>query len=177
MSEFTSINGYTVKDATARNIAMGRNQAVAFSDYATMIETLNAMEKDQFKTGQNIYIGTVGVPDLWVYAVEGIMHTFEYVSDEDVVEKLNANTTIQAGYFKLAMLEGQKVDLTTINEEIAELKKSVSDGKTLVASAITAQGIATAADAEFEVMANNVGLAGNARYNAGVAAGRTLTSH
>lgn len=120
MAEFSSFNGYTVKDTVARNIAKGRNQAVAFNNYATMIEALNAMEKDEYKTGQNIYIGVVGVPDLWVYSVEGIKHTFDYVSDDDVVAKLTANTTIQAGYFKLAMLEGQKVDMTTYDQKLAE---------------------------------------------------------
>lgn len=39
---------------------------------------------------------------------------------------------------------------------IKELKKSVSDGKTLVANAITAKGVSTATDATFEDMANNI---------------------
>ena len=118
MAEFSSLNGFMVKDAIGRSIAKGRNQAVAFSDYATMIETLNATEKDEYRMGQNFYIATVGVPDLWVYSVEDIVHNFNYVSDDDVVNKLTANTTIQAGYYKLAMLEGQKVDLTTYDQHL-----------------------------------------------------------
>lgn len=127
MAEFTSLNGFMVKDATARSIAKGRNQAVAYSDYATMIEALNEMEKEEFKTGQNIYIGTVGVPDLWVYAVESIRHTFTYVSDESFAEMLKENTTVQVGFFKLAMLEGQKVDLTTVNEQLAEHEADITE--------------------------------------------------
>lgn len=156
MAEFTSLNGYTVKDAVARNIAKGRNQAVAYSDYATMIETLNAMENDEFKTGQNIYIGTVGVPDLWVYSIEPIKHNFTYVSDEETVELLKNNVTIQAGFYRLAMLEGQKVDLTTINERIDECFQSVSDGKALIASAITDMGVETDATATFAEMDENI---------------------
>ena len=132
MAEFSSLNGYAVKDSVARSIAKGRNQAVAFTDYATMIETLNEFEKDEYKAGQNIYIGVVGVPDLWVYSVEDVRHTFIYESDEDIAEKLKTNTTIQAGFFKLAMLEGQKVDLTTYDQllakhddDITELNESV----------------------------------------------------
>ena len=120
MAEFTSLNGYQVKDTVARSIAKGRNQAVAFVDYETMIEALNDMEKDEYRAGQNIYIGVVGVPDLWVYSIENILHTFEYVSDEDMVEMLKNNTTIQVGYYKLAMLEGQKVDLTTYDQKLLE---------------------------------------------------------
>ena len=40
--------------------------------------------------------------------------------------------------------------------EINTLKKSVSDGKTLVATAITDKGVETAADATFAVMAENI---------------------
>ena len=45
---------------------------------------------------------------------------------------------------------------TDINNEIAAVKKSVSDGKTAVANAITAKGISTATDAEFATMATNI---------------------
>jgi hypothetical protein len=38
MAEFSSLNGYTVKDTTARNIAKGRNQAVAYSNYGAMVD-------------------------------------------------------------------------------------------------------------------------------------------
>ena len=156
MADFSSLNGYTVKDAIARNIAKGRNQALAYADYATMIEALNEMDNEQFKTGQNIYIGTVGVPDLWVYSIEPIQHNFTYVSDEDAVEMLKNNTTIKVGFYRLAMLEGQKVDLTTINERIDECFQSVSDGKAVVASAVTDMGVNTGATDTFATIANNI---------------------
>lgn len=41
--------------------------------------------------------------------------------------------------------------------EVEELKKSVSDGKTLVANAVTAKGVSTATDATFATMASNIG--------------------
>lgn len=131
MAEFTSLNGYMVKDATARSIAKGRNQAVAYSNYAEMIEALNAMDKDEFKTGQNIYIATVGVPDLWVYSIDPVLHNFAYASDKNVVELLESNGTIQCGFYKLAMLEGQKVDLTTYDERLngAEERLDALEGK------------------------------------------------
>ena len=45
-----------------------------------------------------------------------------------------------------------------VQREVADLKKSVSDGKTLVAAAITEKGVETAADASFSVIAENIGL-------------------
>lgn len=56
--------------------------------------------------------------------------------------------------------EGDKFGAGEINaicQEINETKKSVGDGKKLVAEAITAKGQATDTDAEFAVMAENIG--------------------
>ena len=61
-------------------------------------------------------------------------------------------------------LFGKIVDLGT---EIESLKKSVSDGKFLVAGAITAKGINTAADASFETMAENISLIGPGNDSSG----------
>ena len=47
-------------------------------------------------------------------------------------------------------------DYAQIQGEINDLKKSVSDGKTTVANAITAKGVTTATDATFATMANNI---------------------
>lgn len=49
------------------------------------------------------------------------------------------------------------IEATNVGEEICDLKKSVSDGKTLVAGAITDNGVTTAADATFQTMADNIG--------------------
>lgn len=43
-----------------------------------------------------------------------------------------------------------------LNEEMTEVKKSVSDGKSAVASAITGMGVSTEPDATFDAMATNV---------------------
>ena len=57
--------------------------------------------------------------------------------------------------------------------DLDNLGKSVSDGKSSIASAITAQGVTTAADATFSVMASNITTAGNNRYNTGYSNGNT----
>lgn len=48
------------------------------------------------------------------------------------------------------------VDTYATKVEMNAVKKSVSDGKTLVANAITAKGVTTATDAEFATMATNI---------------------
>lgn len=68
---------------------------------------------------------------------------------------------------------------TTLKEEMASLKKSVSDGKTEVAAAITAKKVPTAADATFDEMATNIGKivlgSGNATEE-DVLLGKTFTN-
>ena len=51
------------------------------------------------------------------------------------------------------MLNG---DVAELNKTVDTLKKSVSDGKTKVANAITDKGVETATDATFDVMAENI---------------------
>lgn len=52
-----------------------------------------------------------------------------------------------------------KIDksIKTISDEVAEIKKTVSDGKSKVASAITDKGVATEATDTFDTMAGNIG--------------------
>lgn len=60
-----------------------------------------------------------------------------------------------------------------VSQSLENCLKSVSDGKKTVANAITAQGVNTAADAEFATMAANIGTAGANKYNSGYSSGRT----
>lgn len=46
---------------------------------------------------------------------------------------------------------------SNVQTQIDNLKKSVSDGKTTVANAITGKGVSTATDASFSTMASNIG--------------------
>ena len=66
--------------------------------------------------------------------------------------------------------------LTAINTELAAAKKSVADGKSSVASALTTQGVNTAATATFATLATNLNTACTNKYNAGVAATKIGTA-
>lgn len=103
------------KADTATNIAKGRNQSIAYTTYEAMVAALNAMGSDELKVGQNIYIGILGVPDLWVYGVVGTKSEYAYKSDEAIVSTIEANTVLQIGHYYVSFLEGQKVDLEPIN--------------------------------------------------------------
>lgn len=76
-------------------------------------------------------------------------------------------------------VEDQNENMEIIDAALQELKKSVSDGKSLVAAAITAKEVTTAADATFQQMADNINAitlgSGNAT-KAQVLKGRTFTN-
>ena len=110
---------------TIESIAKGCNKALAYTSYAEMIDTLNAMGSDELIRGQNIYIGTVGVPDLWVYSVETENVEYTYVDDLTFVENMDENTTVQVGYFKLAQLETQEVDIVGLETDYNTVKGDV----------------------------------------------------
>lgn len=99
--------------------------------------------------------GNTEIQDVTVYSQEGNLFTAEHI-----------NATNKA--------------VNGLSEDMASLKKSVSDGKTLVAAAITAKKVATAAAASFAEMAENIKKivlgSGTARA-ADVLAGKTFTNN
>lgn len=99
--------------------------------------------------------GNTEIQDVTVYSQEGDLFTAEHI-----------NATNKA--------------VNGLSEDMASLKKSVSDGKTLVAAAITAKKVATAATASFAEMAENIKKivlgSGTARA-ADVLAGKTFTNN
>ena len=117
--------------STVESIAKGANQAESFDNYEEMLNTLKTHTASAYNIGQNIYIKTVDVPDLWIsgfkYPYVGDStypeHSF-YISDDRLVNDLKKYGGVQIGIYEISMLETQKVDLTeypTKEEVNAEL--------------------------------------------------------
>lgn len=73
-------------------------------------------------------------------------------SDTNTWRGIQNNLTSDSTTDSLAAKQGK-----ILKAEIDDLKNSVSDGKTLVANAITGKGVTTATDAAFQTIANNIG--------------------
>jgi len=95
-----------------RNIAEGAGAAMSFANYATLVSDFNSAADDDYKLGQSIYINTLDVPDLWIYEVSNISILYYYTTDEAFTDLLKQQGYVQIGYYKVAALETQKVDLT-----------------------------------------------------------------
>ena len=105
------------------SLAKGATKSIAYGDYATMITAFNNFPNGIYKVGQGILIGTVNVPDLWVFAENAINRPYTYTSDDNFTNELKENGTIQVGYYVLSALETQKVDLRDyVNAYISESK-------------------------------------------------------
>ncbi len=143
-------------------ICDGVQVARVFETFASLETWLrDSANKGTLRVGNNLYIKELGVPDYWVSEVLEIANSDGY-------------------YYNISPLETQKVDLSVydtkigttdistigdgtltgaisdINSERAQLFQYVSDGKTLVANAITDRGVNTAVNAEFATIANNI---------------------
>ncbi len=68
----------------------------------------------------------------------------------------NCTTTEEGSVLDARQGKVLQGEVDEINSNINALKKSVADGKSAIASAITSKGVSTAADAAFSVMANNI---------------------
>ncbi len=95
----------------AEALAMGAISGRVYTNYQKMIEKLNGADNEFLKVPEHVLIQTLGVPDLWVMLIDNYSVPYNYVSDEEIVDKLQ-NGFIQVGYYVLSALETQKVDLS-----------------------------------------------------------------
>lgn len=100
----------------AKNIALGKAKAVVFDTVDEMTSYLKNATKDEFKIGDNLYIRELNVPDYWISTILD-------------------NSSGTYGYYEIAQLETQKVDLSnyqtknlTTNININGVEESTLEG-------------------------------------------------
>ena len=95
----------------------------------------------------------------WGIARNGTIYLKQpMVSYNDSIERSNVYTKLDSSSTnKLKFTDTNGFIIGTLDfNELQDLKKSVSDGKSLVASAITNKGVETESDATYETMATNI---------------------
>ncbi len=93
-------------------VAKGANQAKGFASYSALITEINSASSTAYKVGQSFFVQTLEVPDLWILSVENSSSTYTYTTDAAFITATGTSTGQQVGYYKLAQLETQKVDLS-----------------------------------------------------------------
>lgn len=132
----TEVSAVKTTADKALKIAKGANQAVSFDTYEEMFMFLeqgaSAWETKygaEAKTGQNIYIGTLSVPDVWISAI-GSGLGYSYTSDEQTAKDLVSETGIVTAWCTLRALETQKVDLSEVQDKLtSDVKATATVGK------------------------------------------------
>lgn len=95
----------------AKDIALGKDSSVSYNNIQSFVADFNVLPKTNFKVGDNVYIRTHDVPDLWISTVAASSVQYTYTSDDAFVNALSSSE-VQVGYYKVSALETAKIDLS-----------------------------------------------------------------
>ena len=118
-------------------------QATSYASVSNMITALNNATNKAYNVGHNLYIIATAVPDFWISSIEATSVTYAGTT-ADLINAVRTNGSVQVGYYKIAMLETEKVDLTNyvtitqLNEAISAL--GIEALKTKVNSLVSVVG-------------------------------------
>lgn len=102
---------YATKTELQEGLA-GKSQSKTYNNYQAFVTAVNAMNNTALKVGDNVFIVTQDVPDMWVSAVNSSSATYTYTSDSAIVTALGSANGLTIGYYVFRELETEKVDLT-----------------------------------------------------------------
>lgn len=125
------------------DIAAGANRAKSFATYKDFVKRINEVPiidpfidlqnypETYLPIGNNILIGTIDVPDLWVmgYSNENGFETYVQETDDlniIIPQQLKENGCFYTKWLKIGQLETQKVDLTEYDTSL-EVDNKISD--------------------------------------------------
>lgn len=87
--------------------------ATAFNSIESLVTALNGATNDEYNVGSNLFVRTLNVPDFWVSSREETSVPYTYTTDEDFVNAITSGDgSVQVGYYKVSILETEKVDLS-----------------------------------------------------------------
>ncbi len=143
---------------STKNIAEGRVSATVVENYSELVTELKSAAKDDYKIGDNFYIQALNVPDLWICDVKETSTSYIYSNDAAITSALKSNGIIQIGYFELAQLETEKIDLSGYVPTFRTINgKALTGNITLSASDVGALASgATASKATSDANGNNI---------------------
>ncbi len=158
MSEFNS------KISALDSKAKGAGQSILIFDTFADMETWlkNASNKNILNIGHHLYIKEMNVPDYWVAEVLDTADTttdYYYTISKLETKKIDLSEfTDKFGDSDISLLGDGSISsaINVLNNENVQLTTNVSDGKALIANAITAKGISTSTTEDFDVLATNI---------------------
>ena len=107
--------GYATKQELQEAVA-GKVKTFTYDDYQKFVEATNSIAKTGMGVGDNVYIKTLEVPDMWVTRVNAVSTLYTYTGDQAIVNALHSQYGLTVGYFSFSKLETEKVDLTNYQQ-------------------------------------------------------------
>ena len=101
---------YATKNELREGLA-GKSTTKTYENYQAFVAAIGLLSKSDLKVGDNIYIKTLDVPDMWVTAVNETSTSYTYTNDQAIINALDTTAGLNVGYFAFSKLETEKVDL------------------------------------------------------------------
>lgn len=133
------VDTYASKQYVQEGLA-GKNRSIAFEDYQAFVTAVNGYSNTTLKVSDNVFVKTLGVPDMWVTAVNSEKATYTYTNDQAIINALDTTSGLTVGYFSFSKLETEKVDLSTYQTKTDNTLETTS--KTVVGAINEVKGTA-----------------------------------
>lgn len=144
---------YATKTELQEGLA-GKSQSKTYNNYQAFVTAVNAMNNTALKVGDNVFIVTQGVPDMWVSAVNSSSATYTYSSDSAIVTALGSANGLTVGYYVFRELETEKVDLTAYQTKTDNSLETAS--KTVVGAINEVKDVADEANSKATTNATEI---------------------
>jgi hypothetical protein len=112
----------------------GKPFATAFTNIQTMVEYVNGLNNTQLVVAWDLYVKTKNVPDWWVYSVEATSVPYTYTTDQDFINEVETNGTVQVGYYKIAELETKQIELSNYVQNTRKVAGKTLENDVVIAS-------------------------------------------
>lgn len=145
-SQRVIVDTYATKTELQSGLA-GKSLTKTYDDYIEFVTSIMAMDDKALKSGDNVLIKKLEVPDMWVYKVNTTKTNYTYSSDANIIAALATETGLTIGYYTFAKLETQKVDLTDYQTKT---------DNSLTTTAKTVVGAINELDSELGTLSNSV---------------------
>lgn len=110
------VTSLTTDLATVQAIAEGRAHSTSYASYQAMITAVGGMTNSDLHVGDNIFVETLSVPDLWVSEINASAASYTYSNDNAVVTALASANGLKVGFYTLRALETQKVTIPNLTK-------------------------------------------------------------
>lgn len=144
---------YATKSELSEGLA-GRATTKTYENYQAFVAAIGLLPKSDLKVGDNIYIKTLDVPDMWVTAVNETSTSYTYTNNQAIINALDTTSGLTVGYFSFSKLETEKVNLSAYQTKTDNTLETTS--KTVVGAINEVKGTADGANSKASANATEI---------------------